>query len=47
MNLAIMQVEDLHLTEDFVFQDEQATSLPMQPCSICSNCCYSDCTGGN
>lgn len=40
-----LTIEDLGLPDDFVFVGDTELEL-MQPCGICSNCCFSDCIGG-
>lgn len=47
MRVEILNLEDLNLPEDFVFQKEEAEEDLIRSCSICSDCCVTDCTGGN
>ena len=45
-DILVMTVDDLKISDDFQFlTDEQPEFLAV--CGICSNCCYSDCIGGN
>jgi len=46
MEAEVIFVEDLGLPKDFVRKPEVTAEL-VEVCGICSNCCYTDCVGGN
>lgn len=47
MGQEVIQVEDLKISDDFIFVDENQEPELVQQCGICTNCCVSDCIGGN